>query len=115
MSTKARMSRGSVGRPGVGSTTKRTALMVGKPQLPPVAVSIAVSLMPENFLREGIRFEPSAAQQIILKHLARLIGLGIGLYRQVRMGPLGYSFENVLQGAGLFCSRSTQTQVTQSW
>jgi hypothetical protein len=48
MSMKARMLFGSVGKSGFGSTTTRTAPIAGRPQLEPVAVSIAVSLMPAN-------------------------------------------------------------------
>ena len=40
-SMKARGSFGSVGSPGFGSSTSRTAPIVGRPQFAPVAVSIA--------------------------------------------------------------------------
>ena len=46
MSMNARTSFGSVGKPGFCSTTTRMAPIVGRPQLDPVAVSIAVSLTP---------------------------------------------------------------------
>src|SRR5437867_5206200 len=46
MSMNAPGSLGSVGKPGFGSTTNRTAATAGRPQFDPVAVFMAVSLTP---------------------------------------------------------------------
>ena len=46
MSMNAPGSLGSVGKPGLGSNTTRTAPMVGRSPLGPVAVGATPSLMP---------------------------------------------------------------------
>ena len=57
-SMNARTSFGSTGRPGFGSRTTRTAPMVERPQSGPVAVSIAVSLMPGKIAVNGFGSKP---------------------------------------------------------
>ena len=58
ISMKASTSFGSVGKPGLGSRTTRTAPMVGRPQSGPVAVSMAVSFTPGIKLVKGFGSKP---------------------------------------------------------
>jgi hypothetical protein len=62
-SMNVRTSSGSVGKPGLGSTTSRTAPMVGNPAFAPVAVSIAVSLTPRMRLVNTLGWKPCVSSR----------------------------------------------------
>src|SRR6516162_6298090 len=57
-SLKARGLFGSVGSPGLGSSTRRTAPTVGKPQLAPVTVSCTWSFTPGNMVVKTLGSKP---------------------------------------------------------
>src|SRR6516165_6765785 len=75
-SLKARGLFGSVGSPGLGSSTTRTAPTVGKPQLAPVTVSCTWSFIPREYRGKDVGFEPRCIQQVVLEQLACAIGFG---------------------------------------
>src|SRR6516165_5037267 len=77
-SLKARGLLGSVGSPGLGSSTIRTAPTVDNPQLPPVTVNWTWSFTPRN-----VGFEARRIQQVILEQLACAISFGEHLQRQI--------------------------------
>ncbi|HEY6356406.1 MAG TPA: hypothetical protein VIY30_18130 [Burkholderiaceae bacterium] len=51
-------------------------------------------------LGERIRFEAFAVQQIVLKELAWVVGLGVGLSRQRRVRALSQPFQPFAQRVG---------------
>ncbi len=57
-SMKALASLGSVGSPGLGSSTMRTAPTVGRPQLAPVAVNCTLSFTPGNIFVKTFGSKP---------------------------------------------------------
>ena len=71
-SMKARGSFGSVGSPGLGSSTTRTAPTVGSPQFPPVTVSCTLpSFTPGIMVVKTLGSKPVVSSKIILEQLAR--------------------------------------------
>ena len=62
-SMNARTLLGLVGKPGLGSKTSRTARMVDNPQFGPVAVSMALSLMPGKRLVKGLGSKPLVSRR----------------------------------------------------
>src|SRR5258708_5551070 len=96
MSMKARGSSGLVGRPALGSTTRRTAATVGRPQLAPVVVNIAVSLTP-GIRGEHVGLEVLGVKEVVLEELTRAVRFGVELDRQRAVRAASKARELVLQ------------------
>src|SRR5713226_7334097 len=62
-SLNARGLFGSIGSPGLGSSTTRTAPTVESPQLPPVTVNCTWSLIPGNFVVKTFGWKPLVSRR----------------------------------------------------
>src|SRR5215813_3211754 len=79
MSINARGSVGSVGRPGLGSNTTRTAPTVGRPTVGASDRQLCGVIDTGDDGREDVGFKTGCIKQVVLEQLASAIGFSINL------------------------------------